>query len=89
MKKSAHQIWKESKEQNLTKEEFKEKLKSEGVIIAIKQNNTDFNYKNEKVSFWIHCQCGCRIMNDELIKKFDKYYCPKCNRLITSINPLI
>jgi hypothetical protein len=33
MKKSAHQIWKESKEQNLTKEEFKEKLKIEGVIV--------------------------------------------------------
>ena len=34
MKKSAHQIWKESKEQNLSKEEFKEKLKTEGVIVT-------------------------------------------------------
>jgi hypothetical protein len=40
---------------------------------------------NEKVQFAIHCQCGCRVMNDELIKKFNKYYCPKCDRLVTSI----
>lgn len=53
--------------------------------IADKAYNMAFNYKNEKVLFAIHCQCGCRVMNDELIKKFDKYYCPKCNRLITSI----
>jgi hypothetical protein len=55
MKKSAHQIWKESKEQNLSKEEFKEKLIENNVIISIikiedfynklfrtKGNNTDY-----------------------------------------------
>lgn len=33
MKKSAHQIWKESKEQKLTKEQFREKLIDEKIII--------------------------------------------------------
>jgi len=55
MKKSAHQIWKESKEQNLTKEEFKEKLIENNVIVPkikienfynklfrTKGNNTDY-----------------------------------------------
>lgn len=79
MKKSAHQIWKETKEQNLSDEEFKELLKKERVIIP------KGNLFNEKVQFAIHCQCGCRVMNDEMVKRFDKYYCPKCDRLITSI----
>jgi len=39
MKKSAHQIWKESKEQNLSKEEFKQKLIENNVIIK-----TDINF---------------------------------------------
>jgi hypothetical protein len=34
MKKSAHQIWKEAKEQNLNNEEFKAYLKKEGVIVS-------------------------------------------------------
>ncbi|WP_220764334.1 hypothetical protein, partial [Flavobacterium sp. UMI-01] len=38
-RKSAHAIWKEAKEQNLTKEEFKKKLKNEGVIIPKNQLN--------------------------------------------------
>lgn len=33
IKKSAHQIWRESKEQNLSKEEFKQKLVDEKVIV--------------------------------------------------------
>jgi len=33
MKKSAHQIWKEAKEHNLSDEEFKEILKKERVIV--------------------------------------------------------
>jgi len=33
MKKSAHQIWKEAKEQNLSKEEFKQLLLKEKVIM--------------------------------------------------------
>jgi len=33
MKKSAHQIWKKAKEQGLTKEEFKEKLIENNVIV--------------------------------------------------------
>lgn len=33
MKKSAHQIWKEAKEHNLNKEEFKQKLVDEKVIV--------------------------------------------------------
>lgn len=37
MEKSAHQIWKEAKEQKLTQEEFKEKLKTEGVIVPVKK----------------------------------------------------
>ena len=41
--------------------------------------------KNLKIQFAIHCKCGSKVMNDELVKKFNEYYCPKCNRLITSI----
>jgi hypothetical protein len=33
MKKSAHQIWKEAKDQNLTDSEIKEIMKKEGVIV--------------------------------------------------------
>ena len=33
MKKSAHQIWKEAKDANLSKEEFKQKLVDEKVIV--------------------------------------------------------
>ena len=33
MKKSAHQVWKETKEQNLTDEQTKEILVSEGIIV--------------------------------------------------------
>lgn len=33
MKKSAHQIWREAKEHNLTKQEFKKKLIENNVIV--------------------------------------------------------
>lgn len=62
MKKSAHQIWHESKEKNLTKEEFKEELKSEGVIIkkmTPKEKARDILEKvnNGKISkaLWDNC----------------------------------
>lgn len=53
--------------------------------IVDKAYNMNINSDFKKVQFVIHCQCGCRVMNDELVKRFDKYYCPKCDRLITSI----
>ena len=40
--KSAHQIWKEAKEQNLNPAEFKQRLIDEGLIIK-KPNETDTN----------------------------------------------
>ena len=62
MKKSAHQIWKESKEQNLTKEEFKAKLQDEGIIIkksehTEKAKDTLEKVNNGKISkaLWDNC----------------------------------
>jgi predicted SprT family Zn-dependent metalloprotease len=40
----------------------------------------------KKVQFSISCKCGSKIMNDEMMKKADKFYCPKCNIEIISIN---
>jgi hypothetical protein len=39
-KKSAYQIWTEAKEQKLNREEFKDKLKTEGVISTESKNNS-------------------------------------------------
>mgnify|MGYP006347958359 FL=1 len=50
MKKSAHQIWKESKEQNLTKEEFKAKLQDEGIIIKKSEHTEKAKDILEKVN---------------------------------------
>lgn len=41
--------------------------------------------KDVKVQFALFCRCGNKIMNDELVKKLDKYYCPKCSEEIISI----
>lgn len=72
MKKSAHQIWKESKKQNLSKEEFKEKLKTEGVIVKkmtkeelFKKYNIDHTHGlwNDKIDNWMSVEIF-RIMHD-------------------------
>jgi uncharacterized phage protein (TIGR01671 family) len=46
MKKSAHQIWKESKEHNLSKEEFKEKLIENNVIVPKIKFRSFYNNKS-------------------------------------------
>lgn len=41
--------------------------------------------QKEKVSLVISCKCGTKVLLDELTKKFDKYFCPKCEREIKNI----
>lgn len=62
----------------------------QNLIMSKFKNMQPYNDKKEcikgvKVQFAVHCQCGSRIMNDELVKRFDKYHCPKCDILVTSI----
>lgn len=61
MKKSAHQIWKESKEQNLSKEEFKQLLLKEKVIMkTLKKVEIEPDY--------CLCQCDCeKALNENNI----------------------
>ena len=67
MRKTAHQIWKESKEQGLTPEEFKQKLIDLGVIIpkgkiltSVVKSKTDLNKPIETVQK--NCSvCGCEF----------------------------
>lgn len=47
--KSAHQIWKESKEQNLTDTQFKQKLVEEGVIVK-----KDLSYVHRRINIRSH-----------------------------------
>ena len=51
-KRSAHQIWREAKEKNLTKEETKKLLVKEGVIVKKYDHNTLYR----KVQFEINCK---------------------------------
>jgi predicted SprT family Zn-dependent metalloprotease len=41
--------------------------------------------KDLKVQFLINCKCGEEVTNDQLIKRTDKYYCPKCKSEVISL----
>lgn len=78
MKKSAHQTWKESKEQNLSKEEFKQLLLKEKIImktikkVEIEPVFVEFVpkiieenklYISEEYNSAVHnCLCGCGLL---------------------------